>query len=184
MKITSDNFIKHFKKGKQEALEFVIDEYIGIIKAIIYNTLKSYSDDHSIEECISDTFLGAFENARQFKGNSDDFRRWICTIAKFKAIDQQRKLSKSPTLIELEETQSTVISAEEEYFIQQSTEDLLKMMNQLDNIDREIFIMKYFLNMKNSEIANQLGLSKASVDNRIYRGKKRLQEYRIGGVFL
>jgi RNA polymerase sigma-70 factor, ECF subfamily len=65
MKITSDNFIKHFKKGNQEALEFVIDEYIGIVKAIIFNTLKSYGDVHSIEECISDTFLGAFENARQ-----------------------------------------------------------------------------------------------------------------------
>lgn len=183
MKITPDNFIKYFKKGKHEALEFVIDEYIGIVKAIIYNSLKFYGDAHSIEECISDTFLGAFENARQFKGDRDDFRRWICTIAKFKAIDQQRKLSKSPTLIELKDTQSTVLSAEEEFFIQQSTKDLLQMMNQLESMDREIFIMKYFLNMKNSEIANQLGLSKASVDNRIYRGKKRLQEYRIGGVF-
>jgi len=43
--------------------------------------------------------------------------------------------------------------------------------------------MKYFLNMKNEEIGRQLGLTKASVDNRLYRGKKRLQEIRLGGAF-
>ena len=183
MKITEYNFIKHFKKGKHDALEYVIDEYIGIVKAIIYNTLKSYGDSHSIEECISDTFLGAFENAKQFKGDRDDFRKWVCTIAKFKAIDQQRRLSKIPTMSELGDTQSVVISAEDEFFLNQSTEELIHIMNHLGKTDREIFIMKYLLNMKNSEIANHLGLTKASVDNRLYRGKKRLQEFRVGGVF-
>lgn len=58
MKIAPENFIKHFKRRKEAALEFVIDEYSGIVKAIIYNSLQSYNDLHVIEECISDTFLG------------------------------------------------------------------------------------------------------------------------------
>jgi len=62
MNITSENFIKHFKKKREDALEYVINEYIGIVKSIIFNSLKSYNDPQIIEECVSDTFLGAFDN--------------------------------------------------------------------------------------------------------------------------
>ncbi|WP_404803505.1 sigma factor [Lysinibacillus sp. S1] len=75
MRVTDENFIKHLKKKREETLQYVIDEYMGIIKAIIYNALKSYNDPQIIEECISDTFLGAYENAKQFRGDKEDFRR-------------------------------------------------------------------------------------------------------------
>lgn len=50
----------------------MINEYIGIVKSIITNSLKSYNDPQIIEECISDTFLGAFDNVKQFKGEQVD----------------------------------------------------------------------------------------------------------------
>ncbi|MEC1304495.1 MULTISPECIES: sigma-70 family RNA polymerase sigma factor [Lysinibacillus] len=181
MRVTDENFIKHLKKKREEALQYVIDEYMGIIKAIIYNALKSYNDPQIIEECISDTFLGAYENAKQFRGDKEDFRRWICTIAKFKAISKQRRLSKMPYFYELNETGEAAISAEEEYLIKTTTEEVLIMMTQLEQLDRDIFTMKYFLNMKNEEIAIHYGLTKAAIDNRLYRGKKRLQQIRLGG---
>ncbi len=183
MNITSENFIKYFKKRREDALEYVINEYIGIVKSIIYNSLKSYNDPQIIEECVSDTFLGAFDNAKQFKGEREDFRKWICTIAKYKAIDKQRKTANSPVMAEFEDYQFEVKSAEKEFLIKSSIDDLLKMMTKLEQVDRDIFTMKYFLNMKNEEIAQQLGLTKASVDNRVYRGKKRLQQIRLGGAF-
>ena len=73
MKITSGNFIKRFKKGKEAAFEYVVDEYIGSVKAVVYNTLGSYNDPQLIEECINDTFVGAWENARQFDGDPRTF---------------------------------------------------------------------------------------------------------------
>lgn len=183
MKITPENFIKQFKKGKECALVYVIDEYGGIVKAISYNSLHSYNDPHVIEECISDTFLGAFENAKQFSGGPEDFRKWICTIAKFKAVDAQRKLVKQPVATEIEVDTMTVQSAEDEFLIQSTTEELLVLMAKLDEVDRDIFTMRYFLNMQNQEIATKLGLTKAAVDNRLYRGKKRMQKFRVEGAY-
>lgn len=183
MKITKKNYIKQFKKGKESALEYVIEEYIGIVKAVVYHSFKLYKDQQMIEECISDTFLGAFENARKFKGDEEDFKRWICTIAKFKAIDKQRKLARHPRFSEINDKQHAVTSAEEEFFVKQSTEELLEMMRKLDPIDQDIFTMKYFLNMQNNEIAMALGLTKAAVDNRLYRGRKKLREFRLGGMY-
>jgi len=181
MRVTDENFIKHLKKKREEALQYVIDEYMGIVKAIIYNALKSYNDPQIIEECISDTFLGAYENAKQFRGDKEDFRKWICTIAKFKAISKLRRLSKTPYFYELNEPGEATISAEEEYFIKTTTEEVFIMMTQLEQLDRDIFTMKYFLNMKNEEIAIHCGLTKAAIDNRLYRGRKRLQQIRLGG---
>jgi RNA polymerase sigma-70 factor (ECF subfamily) len=36
--------------------------------------------------------------------------------------------------------------------------------------------MKFFLGIKSDDIAKKLGLSRAAVDNRIYRGKKKLSK--------
>lgn len=183
MKITPENFIKQFKKGKEPALEYVIDEYAGIVKAIVYNSLGAYRDLQVIEECISDTFLGAYENAKQFSGGHEDFRKWICTIAKFKAIDAQRKLTKQPIATELETDTLLVQSAEDEFILQSTTNELLVLMARLDEVDWDIFTMKYFLNMQNQEIATKLGLTKSAIDNRLYRGKKKMQKFRVEGAF-
>jgi RNA polymerase sigma-70 factor, ECF subfamily len=183
MKITSDNFIKYLKKGKESALEYVIEEYAGIVKAVVYNALKSYKDSYMIEECVSDVFIGAYENAKQFEGDEEDFRKWLCTIAKFKAVDKQRKLAKNPAVTEIDEIRSAVLSAEEEFLLKSDTHDLMKMMKKLDKTDCEIFVMKYFLNMKNEDIGKTVGMTKAAVDNRLYRGKKTLRKIYVGGAF-
>ena len=44
-------------------------------------------------------------------------------------------------------------------------------------LDQPVFIMKYYLELTNNEIANTLGLTKAAVDNRLYRGKKELAQH-------
>ena len=36
--------------------------------------------------------------------------------------------------------------------------------------------MKFFLGLKTDEIAKKLGLTIASIDNRVYRGKKKLNQ--------
>lgn len=183
MNITSDNFIKYFKKGRESALEYVIEEYAGIVKAIVYNALHSYRDPYMIEECMSDVFIGAYENAKQFEGDEEDFRKWLCTIAKFKAVDRQRKIARSPVVTEVDDIRSAVLSAEEEFLLKSDTHDLMNMMKRLDKIDCEIFIMKYFLNMKNEEIGKTVGMTKAAVDNRLYRGRKTLKQMYVGGAF-
>lgn len=183
MNITSDNFIKYLKKGRESALEYVIEQYAGIVKAVVYNALHSYKDPYMVEECISDVFIGAYENAKQFEGNEEDFRKWLCTIAKFKAVDRQRKLARNPVITDVDDIRLHVQSAEEEFLLKSDAHDLMIIMKKLEKIDRDIFLMKYFLNMKNEEIGKTLGITKAAVDNRLYRGKKNLKQMYAGGVF-
>ena len=51
-------------------------------------------------------------------------------------------------------------------------EELLMLINQLEPLDQKVFIMKYLLGMKTEEIGDKLGLTRAAIDNRVYRGKR------------
>lgn len=57
--------------------------------------LIKFNDDGIIEECINDVFVSVWNNSSKFKGNKDNFRNWIGAIARFKAIDYYRNISKN-----------------------------------------------------------------------------------------
>lgn len=171
-----NQFIIRLKKHKEDALEYVIDEYMPFVKAIAIKIL-SYQHSNAVDECVNDVFLSVWQNAHQFGGDAADFKKWIGMITKYKAIDLYRQLEKQhereegPVALETVRTgqdlQQQVLGTEEK-------NELLFAIGQLDVLDRDIFMMKYFMELSNSEIADALGLTKAAVDNRLYRGKKKL----------
>jgi len=68
------------------------------------------------------------------------------------------------------------LSAEDELILLEDRTELIQLINQLEPVERDIFIMKFFLGLKTEEIAKKLGLTNASIDNRVYRGKKKLNK--------
>lgn len=176
MRVNNSNYIKQLKSGKEAALEFIVDKYLPLVKGIVNKVLLPTGDSYFIEECINDVFLSVWDNSSKFSGEDTDFRRWICVIAKFKAIDYYRKSKKNMNIaVEvIEELQ--VNSAEEEFLTKEEENQLIKLINQLEQIDRNIFVMKFFLGESSEDIAKKLNMSKAAIDNRIYRGKKKLRD--------
>ncbi len=176
MKSNEENFIKRLQRQKEDALEFVVDTYLPIIKGITYKVLIPLKDQGIIDECINDIFLSIWSNSKKFKGNSTDFRKWICTIAKFKAIDYYRRTSKEVEFSSEHMDLNVDLSAEDELILLEDRTELIELINQLEPVDREIFVMKFFLGFKTDEIAKKLALTNTSVDNRVYRGKKKLYQ--------
>lgn len=67
--------------------------------------------------------------------------------------------------------------AETKLLIRENKNEFLRLMSELSMLDRDILVMKFFLDMTNEEIANNIGATKATVDNRIYHGEKKLQTH-------
>ena len=65
-------------------------------------------------------------------------------------------------------------SAEDELIMIENKTELIQLINLLEPVDRDIFIMKFFLGLKTEDISNKTRINHSAIDNRIYRGKKKL----------
>lgn len=61
------------KKGNEDSLMYVIDNYGGLIKTII-NKHLFYLDAYK-EECISDCFLAIWENIESYDETKSEFKK-------------------------------------------------------------------------------------------------------------
>lgn len=59
MKVGEQNLAEEIKNRNAAALEYAINNYGKLIYKIIYNTLNSYGDKESIQECVM-TYLQLF----------------------------------------------------------------------------------------------------------------------------
>jgi len=114
MKSNDKNFIQRLKRQKEDALEYIVDTYLPLIKGVTYKVLSPLENEGVIEECMNDILLSICNNSNKFHGDSTDFRKWICAIAKFKSIDYYRKNSKRVEFTTNEMELSCEKSAEEE----------------------------------------------------------------------
>jgi RNA polymerase sigma-70 factor (ECF subfamily) len=118
MRCDETNYIKRLKKGKEDALEFIVDNYLGIVKSAIYKVLSPLERDGIMEECINDVFLSVWNNSDKFNGEELEFKKWIYKIAKFKAIDYYRKEVKNSDVSLEDKEISTNKLVEEEIIMQ------------------------------------------------------------------
>ncbi len=176
MRCHSKNFVRLLQKQREDALEYVIEHYSSLVNAVAYKVLSGISKD-AIDDCVNDVFLAVWQNAGQFKGEPEDFKKWIGMMTKYKAIDIFRKLEKQQAREQGDDLlvqKSSGEDVQEQLVRKEENQDLLLAISKLEELDRDIFMMKFYLQLSNVEIADALHLSKAAVENRLYRGKKKL----------
>lgn len=177
MKITKDILSVQLQKKNIKALDFLVDTYSNLLYKVIYNVLISCGDKEAIEECLNDVFLSIWDNSDKFTGNPEKFVHWICVVAKYKAIDYQRKLSKNKEIIDINEyTAKCDFTPEDKLLASESKDEILNAINEMNETDRKIFTMRFFLNESINDIAQSLGVSRNVVDTRLSREKKQLKQ--------
>ncbi|MFD1020421.1 sigma-70 family RNA polymerase sigma factor [Thalassobacillus hwangdonensis] len=188
MKSNKENFIKRLQSGKEDALDYIVDQYLSLVQVVISKVLSPLNREGIIEECVNDVFLSVWENAKKFKGDRDNFKSWLCSIARYKAIDYYRKTVKNFEITVDQLEKSNEKSLEDEIIQLENKKELLILIRGMKPVDQKIFIMKYFLGYSTDEIAAKLSMTKGSIGNRLYRGKrelsKRIENLNIGGSLI
>ncbi|MGL4761155.1 MAG: sigma-70 family RNA polymerase sigma factor [Sarcina sp.] len=177
MRVNEKNFVKELKKQNPKALDYVVDKYSPLVNGIVRKVLVPLSDEGLIEECVYDVFLAVWNNISKFSGETEDFRKWLGGVSKFKAIDCYRK--KSLDIGRLEYDEEFVVktpSAEEVVIKNIDYERIVGLLNSCKEPDRSIFIMKFLMGMDSKEVANKMNFSISVVDTRVSRGRKKLKE--------
>ncbi|MGL4760182.1 MAG: sigma-70 family RNA polymerase sigma factor [Sarcina sp.] len=161
-------YIEILKKGDTKALNYVIDVYSNLAFKVSYGVLQNRE---LANECVNETFFKVWASVKKFNSDEKSFKNWICTIAKYTAIDILRKEKKHDENIYIEDIITDIPEKEKNIEDSIILKDAIK---DLDDLDREIFIRRFYRDEKTSKIAKDLNMSENAVYIRIMRGKKVL----------
>jgi len=154
-------------RKKEKGLELLIDQYGGLITAIVrkhLGTLKSYE-----EECVNDVLLAVWHHINRFDSEKNTFKNWVAAVAKYKAIDYQRKYIKTQheALGEAEFDEKAGGNVQ--------VDDVEELLGHLNEGDRELFKAYYLQEVELKQIAKKQKTTISNLYNRLSRGRKKLK---------
>lgn len=182
--ITDEELVALIKTDASKGIAMALDIYGGAVKTICHSFLNGFQNE-DIEETISDVFIELWKSISHFHSEETyELKFYLYGIARNVAANRRRKLMKEKNLSgELDETMSDGQNLEEQVVKQWEVGVLEEMIQQFKDVEREIFIARYYEEKQIKDIAKQFGMTPKSVENRLARGKEKLKkELRAKGV--
>ncbi|MFC7062574.1 RNA polymerase sigma factor [Halobacillus seohaensis] len=151
------------------------DLFTKYYSRVYYTALKITKETSAAEDVLQETFIKAYDKFNEIK-DVNKVGAWLSTIASRKAIDFLRKEKKIvllsiedyPILLPFEIAESKVENECEQIILE---EEIKKKISTLSPKLRSVFQLHYNQQLRESEIASKLNLSKAAVKSRLYRAR-------------
>lgn len=149
------------------------------LQPMLLRYLRVY-DGAGHEDVAAETWLHAVRDLPQFKGDAADFRRWLFTIARHRAIDAGRSRALRPLVLVgdarslLHQTSSP--SAEEQVMESMSTDDALALLGRLPVAQRELVALRVLADLDVATVADIVGISAGAVRVGVHRALKTLSD--------
>jgi RNA polymerase sigma-70 factor (ECF subfamily) len=161
--ISDSKLVSLYKNGNEEAFEQLVGRHKSKIFTTIYLIVK---DNYIAEDLLQETFIKVINTIKSSRYNEEGkFLPWILRIAHNLAIDHFRKEKRYPTII-MEDGNSVFNTLEfsedsiESRQIQKDTHaKLRKLIQELPEAQKEVLIMRHYMQMSFQEIAETTGVS-------------------------
>ena len=152
-----------YQNGNEEAFEVLLYRHKSRIYTAIYLIVK---DRFQAEDLLQETFIKALNTIKSGRYNEEGkFLPWVCRIAHNLAIDHFRRGKRYPEIV-LEDGSRALDSmefVEESYETAQSLKDtrsrLRLLIKELPAEQKQVLIMRHYLQMNFQEIAERTGVS-------------------------
>lgn len=132
------------------------------------------------EDAIHNAFISIIQKKEKyFNLDCMDFRRSAVIIVRNKCFDLLRKQKpySNKSIEELEIfLESDEVPVDEQVIFDSEYELIRKYINSIDEISKQVLIMKYILNMSYKEIGEELGMTPKHIDTRIMRAKVKVRK--------
>jgi RNA polymerase sigma-70 factor (ECF subfamily) len=155
--------ITQYRNGNEAAFDLLVDRY----KSKVYTTIFLIVKDQDVaEDLLQDVFVKVVRTLHSDKYNEEGkFQPWVMRIAHNLAIDYFRKAKRQPTIL-LEDGSNLLNSmrfaeqSSEELRIKEETFDLVrKLIEELPEAQKEVVILRHYMDLSFQEIAEQTGVS-------------------------
>jgi len=174
--LNDNELIQELIEGNQDAFAYMIDTYSKLLWVVVGGILGGIGTTQDIEECISDVYVQVWKNPSKFNQQKGSLKTFLAVIAKGKALDIYRKLTKSK-IIEFDEAIQSADDDLLDYIASKEMyQDLYTAIESLTEPNKEIVIRRYFFEEKPANIAKNTALPVKEVENRLYQSKLKLRK--------
>ncbi len=155
--------IAQYRNGSQAAFDLLVDRYQSKVYTTIFLIVK---DQDVAEDLLQDVFVKVVQTIHSDRYSEEGkFQPWLMRIAHNLAIDHFRKVRRYPTI--LMEDGSNVFnslqfaeSSIEDHRVKEETLEMVKkLIEELPEAQKEVLVMRHYLEMSFQEIADQTGVS-------------------------
>ena len=174
--MTDITAIAGVKEKDERTINEIMVKYSKLLWPIAAAVLKNVGSEQDVEECVADVFIDLWENPDKYEPERGTLKSWLCMVARCKAIDRYRVLSKHST-VPLEGAMMVGRMGMQDALLQEETKrELVAAVNALADVEKDILIRRYYYEQKPREIAKALDLPLKQVENHLYRSKQKLRK--------
>ncbi len=175
MTTTKDQlYIDKVINGDASAFAYLVDTYKNMVFSLAYKMTKNKEE---AEEVSQDTFIKAFKNLSNFKGDSK-FSTWLYRICYHTTLDAIKKNKKNNYTFEINEVTYNQIQSVETILqgIERKERSVImdKCLMKLPDEERSILWMFYYDDLSLKEIIEVTNLSEANLKVKLHRARKKL----------
>lgn len=174
--MTDEDLQQTIHSRNSKTYELLIDEYSKLLWVIASGILVNSGSREDIEDCVAESFAYLWEYPEKFDQRRGSIKTYLCLITKSKAIDKVRKINKKTTVPYEEDLSVNADDIDEILTNKQMVADIYSFAKDLKKIDSDIFLLRYFYQLKPREISDKLNISAKEVSNRLYYSRKSLLE--------
>jgi RNA polymerase sigma-70 factor (ECF subfamily) len=152
-----------YRNGNEAAFNLLVDRYHSKVFTTIFLIVK---DQDVAEDLLQDVFVKVLNTLNSDKYNEEGkFQPWVMRIAHNLAIDYFRKAKRYPTILledgsNLFNSLSFAEDSSEEQRIKEETLAWVRnLIDELPEAQKEVVIMRHYLDLSFQEIAEQTGVS-------------------------
>lgn len=171
-------FVRKAKRGDEAAFRELVSRYHDKLR--LYLRHLTLAGDEC-EDILQEVFVKAFRALSRFDGRRR-FSPWIYRIAHNESINYLKRKSRR-RLVSWEDIASSrdelgaageSETPEEEWMRKEAQDDVHRALGNLPEKDRELIVLRYFLEKPYAEIAEILGAPENTVASRLHRAKEKL----------
>ena len=169
-------------ENERNAVDQIYRKYYKFMVAKAFDILKNMPD---AEDAVQETFYRISCNVEDFlHPERTETAALISVYTHNVAVNMYNKKKRQSNLFDqsgdFEEIAEACMDPDEDLdqiVVNNETIDIVRFaVNRLDNPYRQVVLLKYFYNMKNTEIAEYLGIDHNTINWRIFRAKQLLRE--------
>lgn len=177
------NLLERLQRQDIRALDESIRRYGRYVSAVVANIIGASMTLQDVEEVVSDVFFDLWRQSEQIRPGH--LKGFLSHVARNKAINKLRQQKRELSLEEdelflhppgqepLEETMSR----------QERAQAVRRALDQMEALDREIFLRHYYYCQTVSAVALELGVSSSCVKSRLARGRNKLKAILLEGGY-